>query len=230
MIASEPSAGDEQTELGAEPGPEHGVEPDTWNHRASVHRSRTALATKIATMTTRMTTHHEARKRPGRRPPSGLSGPTGRGRRGGLPRAPRRGFGLRRRSSSRKSSQHVAHRLTMLPPSEAFHGTAKRGEDRLGQLVGSHRGRARRLEPECCPNRKGRTPWAGRAVRRDQHRQRAAGAARHPRDQPGQRARQRRPETRERRIRRRAGSWRDIVELITPSPSATHMSAIHQPV
>ena len=106
MIASEPSAAATNRPSWAPNRVQNTASnPTLWNHRASVHRSRTALATKIVTMTTRMTTHHEARKRPGRRPPSGLSGPTGRGRRGGLssgssPRA----SASRRRSSSRKSS------------------------------------------------------------------------------------------------------------------------------
>ena len=168
-------------------------------------------------MTTRMTTHHEAG-----------SGP-GVGRHPGCPARPvaavgaaslgllAAGLGLAASELLQEIVEHVAHRLTMLPPTEALHRPAKRGEDRLGQLVGSHRGRARRLEPECCRTargaRHGRVGSSGGTSPPTRGK-----TARHPRGS----ARTARPTTQAGRASggSGAGSARHR-GLITPSPSAT---------
>ena len=52
---------------------------------------------------------------------------------------------------------------------QRFDRPTERGQDGVGQLVGTHRRGARGLEPECCPDREGRAPGALRIVGRHHH-------------------------------------------------------------
>ena len=88
----------------------------------------------------------------------------------------------------------------------------------LGRIVAARAGSNRNAARTARGARHGRVGSSGGTS----HRQRELEPPGILEDQPGQRARQRRPETRERRIRRRAGRWRDIAE-------ADHAVAVRHP-